>query len=63
MLTQEYDINEYKIKFPIAYASHSLSQVERNYRITDFKSLAVIWANQYFESYIHGIHFTIINNY
>ena len=33
---------------PVAFASRSLSPTERNYSVTDLKTLAVVWAMQHF---------------
>ena len=44
----------------MAYASCLLSKAERNYGITDLEGLAVSWAISHFETYIHGMHFTVI---
>ncbi|KAH7676012.1 gagpol and env protein precursor, partial [Aphelenchoides avenae] len=37
---------------PIAYASKSCSQVERNYAITDFEALALIFALEKFKYFL-----------
>ena len=50
-------------RFPVAYASQLLSKAERNYGITDLKGLAVSWAISHFETYIHGMHFTVITDH
>ena len=63
MLAQEYKVNNETINFPVAYASRSLSKVKRNYGITDLEGLVVVWAIQYFESYINGMHLTIITDH
>ena len=47
----------------MAYASRLLSKAERNYGITDLEVLAVLWAISHFETYKHGMHFTVITNH
>ena len=47
----------------MAYASRLLSKAERNYGITDLEGLAVLWAISHFETYIHGMHFTVITDH
>ena len=44
---------------PIAYASRSLDPSESDYGITELKTLAVVWAAQYFRPYLLG-HRTIV---
>ena len=44
---------------PIAYASRSLDQHERNYGVTELETLGLVWAVRYFRSYILG-HRTIV---
>ena len=63
MLSQKFNEGSSEISMPIAYASRSLSKAERNYGVTDLEGLAVIWAIQHFESYIHGMHFTIVTDH
>ena len=63
MLSQKHVVDSEGINLPVAYASRSLSKAERNYGTTDLEGLAVIWAIQHFESYIHGMHFTIVTDH
>ena len=44
---------------PIAYASCSLDNSERNYGITELETLAVVWAARHFRPYLLG-HHTIV---
>ena len=62
-MSQSQDYCGVKNRFPVAYASQSLSKAERNYGITDLKGLAVSWAISHFETYIHGMHFTVITDH
>ena len=39
---------------PMAYASRSLSTVERNYAIAELETLAVVWAISHFHFYQYG---------
>lgn len=50
VLSQEYD----KKKFVIAYASRTLSAIERRYGATEREALAIVWATKHFRVYIEG---------
>lgn len=39
---------------PIAYASRTLQQHERNYGVTELEALGVVWAVRHFRHYIYG---------
>ena len=39
---------------PIAYASRSLQQNERNYGVTELEGLGVVWAVKHFRVYLYG---------
>ena len=63
VLSQSQDDYGFENRFPVAYASQLLSEVERNYGITILEGLAVSWAISHFETYIHGMHFTVITDH
>ena len=63
VLSQSQDDCGFENRFPVAYASQLLSKVERNYGITDLEGLAVSWAISHFETYINGMHFTVITDH
>ena len=48
---------------PIAYASRSLDQHERNYGITELETLALVWAVRYFRPYILGHRTTVYTDH
>ena len=62
-MSQSQDKCGFENRFPVAYASQLLSKAERNYGITDLEGLAVPWAISHFETYIHGMHFTVITDH
>ena len=39
---------------PLAYASRSLQQHERNYGVTELEALGVVWAVKHFRNYLYG---------
>ena len=63
MLSQSHTQDGISERLPVAYASRLLSEAERNYGITDLEGLVVLWAISYFETYIHGMHFTVITDH
>ena len=48
---------------PLAYASRSLSQSEKNYANTELETLAVVWAVIHFRYYLYGNKVTVITHY
>ena len=47
----------------MVYAIQLLSKTERDYKFTYLKGLAVLWTISHFETYIHGMHFTVITDH
>ena len=41
---------------PIAYASRTLQQHEKNYAITELEALGIVWAVKHFHHYLYGHH-------
>src|SRR6266542_4763427 len=48
---------------PVAYASRSLTPVEKNYHTTDLKCLAIIWSVKHFHKYLINKPFKIFTDY
>ena len=63
LLSQAHGDDGLHDRLPVVYASWLLSEAERNYGITDLKGLAISWAISHFETYIHGMQFTIITDH
>ena len=47
----------------IAYASRSLTEVERRYSQTEREGLAIVWACEYFNVYLYGAEFDLITDH
>ena len=62
MLSQAHGNDKLSDRLPVAYASWLLSEAECNYSITNLKELAVSWVISHFETYIHGMQFTVITD-
>ena len=62
-MSQLQDDSGFENRFSVAYASRSLSKAERNYGITDLEGSAVPWAISHFETYKHGMDFTVITDH
>jgi hypothetical protein len=48
---------------PIAYASHVLTKVEKNYSTIERQLRAIVWACRQFRLYIWGRKFTVITDH
>ena len=48
---------------PLAYASQSLSNPERNYNVTELETLVVVWAIQHFWAYLYGHKVTMVTDH
>jgi len=47
----------------VAYASRSTSSVEKQYSVTELKTLTVVWAVQHFRAYLYGHSVTVITDH
>ena len=48
---------------PIAFISHVLNEHEKNYTVTEYECLAIIYACKQFYIYIHGVYFKVITDH
>jgi hypothetical protein len=48
---------------PAAYASRTLSPVERRYSLTEREALSVYWAIKRFNMYLYGMCFTVYTDH
>ena len=60
VLTQ---VQEDGLHRPIAYASRTLQDHERNYGITELEALGVVWAVKHFRHYLYGHRCTVITDH
>ena len=60
ILEQEHPKNEWK---PVAFASRSLSQGEKNYARIEKECLSVVFATNRFHEYCYGCHFDVLNDH
>ena len=63
VLTQEYKIEVKKYFMNVLYARKSLKGAKRWYSVTDFESLAVVWAFKTFRLYVMGTRFKVVTNH
>lgn len=55
--------DEKGVKYIIAYASRSLSDVERRYSQTEKEALAIVWSCEHFHLYIYGHPLTLVTDH
>ena len=59
VLVQEQD-DQYRV---ISYASRSLTDVEKRYSQTEKEALALVWACERFQMYLHGTEFELVTDH
>lgn len=55
--------DENEVKYIIAYARQSLSDVEKRYSQTEKEALAIVWSCEHFHLYIYGHPFTLVTDH
>lgn len=48
---------------PLSYASRTLSPVEKNYPVTELRTLAVVWAISHYRAYLCGQDVTVYTDH
>ena len=48
---------------PIAYASRTLQQHEKNYAVTELEALGIVWAIKHFYHYLYGHHYEVYTDH